>query len=101
MEMGFTHVVAINNEASRFPHHGFINHAIHFGEELTTPEQPAAMTMAMIKYPNRNHDLVQLFNGHACITCIQDGELRGFGIYAFFDTQAGAYECVKHYGELV
>ena len=101
MDRGFEYVVAITNESSNHPHWRFINHAIEFGDELKVASpQPAEVIMDVLKHPARSHDIVHLFNGHKCITCIQDGELRGYGIYAFFDTQEGALECIKHYGEL-
>jgi hypothetical protein len=100
MDRGYEYVVAITNEGGG-TNLGFINHAIDFGEELkVASQQPPEVTMSMLKHPSRDHDIVHLFNGHKCITCIQDGEIRGYGIFAFFDTQEGALECVKHYGEL-
>ena len=66
---GFPHIVSITNEVVNGT---FRNHAKKFIDSCV-----------------KKHSGVYLWNGHPCKIAIQDGELSGYGVFAFFQTQEG------------
>lgn len=77
---GFPHVVEITNYILETNGRPLINIAKSFilslDFELQADDRP---------YWKQDN----VFQGHRCRYCIQDGDLPGLGIYVFFDTQEG------------
>ena len=87
MAKGFDQVATITNSASSGDH-GFINRAKSFICELDFKLQD----------PDRLHyQLEWTWRDYECMYCVQDGELSGYGIYAFFKDPEGAAECQANY----
>jgi len=93
MAAGFPHVVSISNyHSGRGPNRRFVRLSDEFKNELkvVTEEDSDYSFLALTMSFN---DVIYKYKGYKCMTTIQDGELRGFGLYVFFKTIEGAKLC--------
>ena len=93
MAAGFPHVVAINNyHSGKGPNRRFVRLSDDFNRKLTvclsndSDYSFLALTMSF-------HGVIHKYKGYKCLTTIQDGELRGLGLYVFFKSIKGAKLC--------